>query len=466
MAKKKKMSVFVMAMMNLAIVMSLRGLPLMAKEGVTMIFYILFSSVLFLMPVSLVSAELATGWPEHGGVYRWVKEAFGSKLGFTAIWLQWVQNTIWYTTVLAFAAGALSYLFLDPALAENKFFIIVVILAVYWGATFINFRGISFASWLTTIFVIFGTIIPAVLIILLGISWVVMGHPLEFMQGMHTFLPDFTDFNKVAFLAGTILLFSGMEVGAVHVKELNNPKNDYPKAVFIAMLLIIIVFFLGSFSVAAVLSLDQISLTAGIMQGFRELLHIFHLDFLLPMIGFLVAFGAIGGVIAWIGGPSKGLLATAKNGELPPFLQYTNKHGMQTHILWVQGVIVTILSFVFLLLPNVNNAFFLLTSLTATLYLIMYVLLYAAAICLRYKKPNVPRAYKIPGGKFGMWLVAGIGILAVLFGIVVSFFPPSQLHISRPEVYTLFVLIGSIVFVTLPILINYFKKPEWKKSKK
>ena len=126
MKKNKQLGVFVFAMMNVAIVMSLRGLPLMAKEGLSMIFYVLFASFLFLIPVSLVSAELATGWPKDGGVYRWVKEAFGSKLGFTAIWLQWIQNTIWYTTVLAFAAGALSYVFLDPTLAANKFFIILV----------------------------------------------------------------------------------------------------------------------------------------------------------------------------------------------------------------------------------------------------------------------------------------------------------------------------------------------------
>ena len=84
---KRTLSVFVLAMMNVAVVMSLRGLPMMAKEGLTMVFYLLFASILFLVPVSLVSAELATGWPKNGGVYVWVKEAFGSKLGFTAIWI-------------------------------------------------------------------------------------------------------------------------------------------------------------------------------------------------------------------------------------------------------------------------------------------------------------------------------------------------------------------------------------------
>lgn len=456
-----KLSVFVVAMMNVAIVMSLRGLPMMAKEGLTMFFYILFSTLFFLLPVSLVSAELTTGWPKEGGVYRWVKEAFGSKLGFTAIFLQWVQNTIWYSIVLAFAAGALSYLFLDPSLAESKYFTVFVIIAVYWVATFINFHGLKTASYLTTILVIGGTIFPVLILIILGLFWVSLGKPIELLKVPQSFFPDFTNFNSIAFLAGIVLLFSGMEVGAVHVREMDDPNKNYPKALFLSILIIVIGFLLGSLAIALTVSPEKISLTAGIMQGFQDLLKHLNLSWLVPIMGFLVAFGAIGSVVAWIGGPSKGLLATAKDGDLPPFLQYTNKKGIQTHILWVQGIIVTVLSLVFLWMPNVSSAFFLLTALTATLYLIMYVLLFASAIRLRYTQPGIERSYRVPFGNFGMNLVAGIGILAVSFGIIVSFFPPSQLEVGSPVFYVLFIAIGVVVFVGTPIIINHFRNPNW-----
>jgi len=462
--KNNKIGVFVFAMMNVAIVLSLRGLPLIAKTGRQMIFFVLFASLLFLLPVSLVSAELATGWIKEGGVYRWVKEAFGSKLGFTAIWLQWVQNTIWYTTVLAFAAGALSYIFLDPKLSYNKYFIIFIILLVYWGATFINFKGLKAASWFSTICVIGGTIFPAFLIILLGITWKLTGHTLEFLKVPGNYVPDFYDLKSISFLAGTILLFSGIEVDAVHVMELENPKKNYPKAIFIAILIIIITFLLGSFGIAATIPAKNISLTAGIMQGFEDLLHMFKLDWFMPVIGFLVAFGAIGSVTAWIGGPSKGLLATAKHGEIPPFLQYVNKNNMQTHILWIQGIIVTLLAFVFLIIPNVNTAFFLLTALTVILYLLMYVLLYASAITLRYKRPEIVRPYKVPGGNLGMWLIAGLGLIAVVFAIIIAFFPPAQLSVADPKTYVTFLIVGTLIFVLAPIILNHLKKPSWKKN--
>lgn len=460
--KKHCLSVFVLAMMNVAVVMSLRGIPIMAKEGLPMIFFLLFASLLFLVPISLVSAELATGWPEEGGVYRWVKEAFGPNWGFTAIWLQWIQNVIWYPTVLAFAAGALSYLFMDPALAASKIFNVIVILVVYWGATFLNFRGLKASGRLTTAGVLGGTIFPGILVIVLGILWVAMGKPIAFEATSTSWVPDLGNFDSIAFLAGVVLLFAGMEVGAVHVRELKDPKSQFPKAVFLAMFVIIIIFTLGSLAVSAALPQHQISLNAGIMQAFHDMLRLFGLDWFLPVLGFLAAFGAIGGVTAWIAGPSKGLLATAMSGDLPPFLQYVNKNGVQTHILWVQGIIVTAISLLYLLMPNVSSAFFLLTALTAILYLIMYVILYLAAITLRFKKPDVHRSYKVPGGNFGMIVIAGLGMLAAVFAIVVGFFPPSQLKVGSPAFYVVFLAIGAVVFVGAPFVIHEFKKPEWK----
>ncbi|MBU0456305.1 MAG: amino acid permease [Pseudomonadota bacterium] len=459
--QKHYLSMFALAMLNVAAVMSLRGLPMMADTGLKMIFYLLFASFFFLIPCALISAELATGWPEAGGVYRWVKEAFGSRWGFVAIWLQWIQNVVWYPIVLAFAAASLAYFFKVPKLANNHWYTAGVILAVYWAATFLTFRGLKVAGAVTMFSVLLGTIFPGVLIIGLGVAWVVSGHSLAFMHGSLQFFPDFSHFGNVAFLASIVLLFAGMEVGAVHVRELKNPAVDYPRAILLATIIILLVFILGALSVAAVLPTSAISLTAGVMEAFQKMLAVYSLNWLLPVIGLLIALGALGGVMAWISGPSKGLLATAKSGEIPPILAHTNKHGIQTHILWIQGVIVTCLASLYLIMDNVSNAFFLLSVMTITLYLVMYFLLFAAGIRLRYSKPNVPRAYKIPGGNFGMWLVGGIGMLAVLFAFCVAFIPPAELKIGTPALYVGLVIAGLVFFVGAPIVIHAFKKESW-----
>ncbi len=459
--KDHKLSVFALAMMNVAVIMSLRGIPMMAKEGLSMCFYLLFAAVMFLIPTSLVSAELATGWVEKGGVYRWVKEAFGGRCGFIAIWLQWIQNVIWYPTVLAFAAGALAYLFLRPALADNKIYNIIVILGVYWGATLLNFRGMKTSGRITMAGVIGGTLFPATLIIVLGLTWWLTGKPLAFMNAPHSFLPNFANFSNISFLAGIVLLFAGMEVSAVHASEVRDPKHNYPKAIFLASGIILVVFTISSLAIASVIPSAKISLTAGIMQGLKNLLSNFGMVWMLPILGLLITLGAIGGIIAWIVGPSKGLFATASDGDLPPFLEHTNKNNVPTHILLIQGAIVTIISMLYLLMPNVSSAFFLLTALTALLYLIMYMMLFAAAIRLRYSQPNVHRAYKIPGGKIGIWIVSGIGLLGALFAIIVGLLPPSDLKIGSPTFYVGFLVAGILFFVLTPVIIYHLRKPGW-----
>ena len=474
-----KMTVFTLSMMTVAAVCSLRGLPLMAKEGLSMIFYILFAVIMFLLPASLVAAELGGAFSKQGGgVYTWVKEAFGSRWGFTAIWLQWIQNAVWYPTALAFAAGALAYLFMDPALADKGAYNGIVILVCYWAATFLTLAGSDVSSSVTKYGVLLGTVLPGILIVVLGLLWVDQGNPLQFMepsavaaaaekvagQSPHARLfPHITGLGSIAFLAGIILLFAGVEVHAVHANELENPAKQFPQSMFLAMIIIFLLFTLGSLAVAAVIPADDISLTAGLMQAFKQLLGKFHLGFLVPVMAFLAAFGAIGGVMSWIDGPSRGLLETAKNGEIPPFMAKTNKKGVQVNILIIQAIIVSLLASLYFIMDNVSVAFFVLSAMTVTLYLAMYILMYAAAIKLRYSRPDLPRSYKIPGGIFGMWFVAGMGLFGVCFALIVGFFPPTNLPVGNPTLYVGLVSAGMIIFIGLPLLINKMKKPEWKK---
>ncbi|MCK4267674.1 MAG: amino acid permease [Actinomycetia bacterium] len=145
-----------------AFIVSVRNLPMLAETGFQMIFFALLAVVFFLLPTALVSAELATGWPKRGGVYAWVKEAFGDRWGFVAIWLQWIQMIFGMVTVLAFIAGSLAYVF-NPALGSNGLWILLTVAVVYWGATLLNFRGLKFSGLISTVCLIAGVLVPAAL---------------------------------------------------------------------------------------------------------------------------------------------------------------------------------------------------------------------------------------------------------------------------------------------------------------
>ena len=116
-----KLGVGTLMIMNIVAVVSLRGLPAEAVYGMSSAFYYLFAALVFLIPVSLVAAELAALFPyQQGGLFRWIGEAFGSKLGFLGIWLQWVESTIWFPTVLTFGAVSLAFIGMDHVADLNR----------------------------------------------------------------------------------------------------------------------------------------------------------------------------------------------------------------------------------------------------------------------------------------------------------------------------------------------------------
>lgn len=459
--KFARISLFTVAMINVAAVMSLKNLPIQAIYGSSFIFYLLLAFLLFFLPTALVSAELATGWPKTGGVYIWVREALGEKWGFMAIWLQWIENAIWFPTILAFVAGTLAYA-INPDLASSKVFTVSVVLISFWFFTLLNFLGMKASGFISSFGAITGTIIPGALIIILGISWIAGGHPLQIEFSMKTLIPDMGELSNLVLLVGIILGLAGMELSAVHAGEVANPQKDYPRAVLISSIIIFVLSLLGTLAISIVVPMGKISLVAGVMEAFEAFFDSYHLSFVTPAIAILTVIGALSMVSTWIVGPSKGLMVTAKCGDLPPFFQKVNSKGMPANLLYFQAILVTVLSLVFLFMPTVSSSYWILTALTAQLYLVMYLLMFVSAIVLRYKSPSVPRAYRIPGKhNWGMWLISGIGILGSLFSILIGFIPPSQLSTGGLLFYELFLGLGMFFMCLFPWIVELFKTKKW-----
>lgn len=183
--KTVKLGVFTLAIMNVTAVVSLRGLPAEAEYGLSSAFYYLFAAIVFLIPTALVAAELAAMFQDkQGGVFRWVGEAFGKKLGFLAIWLQWIESTIWYPTVLTFGAVSIAFIGMDHSqdmlLASNKYYTLAVVLVIYWLATFISMKGLNWVGKVAKVGGMVGTIIPAALLVILAIAYLAMGGAVEY----------------------------------------------------------------------------------------------------------------------------------------------------------------------------------------------------------------------------------------------------------------------------------------------
>ena len=251
-------------------------------------------------------------------------------------------------------------------------------------------------------------------------------------------------------------------MGGIHVKDVGNPYQNYPKAVFIGALITVLIFVLGTFALGVIIPAKDINLTQSLLVGFDNYFKYIHASWLSPIIAIALAFGVLAGVLTWVAGPSKGIFAVGKAGYMPPFFQKTNKLGVQKNILFVQGLAVTVLSLLFVVMPSVQSFYQILSQLTVILYLIMYLLMFSGAIALRYKMKKLNRPFRI--GKSGnglMWFVGGLGFCGSLLAFILSFIPPSQISTGSNTVWFSVLIIGAIIVVVAPFIIYASKKPSW-----
>ncbi len=447
-------------MINVIAVDSIRTLPFSAELGFSLVFFYLLAAIFFFIPSGLISAELATGWSSTGGIYVWIREAFGKKIALIMIWLNWMYNIFWYPTILALLAGVLTYFF-NPQLCTNKLFMSVSTCLLFWVATLLNLRGMKLSSLVSTLGALVGTIAPMLLIIGMGLFWLYNREPLQIEISWQTFFPDFSRGGNLAFFSPILFGLLGLEMAATHAAEMKNPKKDYPKAIFISMGIILLTIICSALTIALIVPEKSLSLVTGVLQAVFIIAYVLDIPWLVPFLAGAIILGGVSGVCAWIIGPSKGLMVAAEDGSLPGFLKKKNQASVPKNVLLLQGVVVSILSLAFVLMPTVNSSFWLLSQVTAQLALIVYLFLFASGIVLRYRKgAKKQRSFSIPGGKrFGMWCIGLVGIFACLVAFCLGFTPPAELEIGRVWVYEMVLIFGILVSIGLPFI---FKSNQYK----
>lgn len=452
---KRVLSVFSLVMINVIAVDSIRTLPMAASYGPFLITLYLFAAITFFIPTALVTAELATTWPEKGGMYAWVKHAFGPKWGLCVVYLQWIYNVVWYPTILTLIASTLAYL-IDPTLVKNASFMTLVVLTSFWSCTLLNCFGMRLSSAVSTFGSIVGTLGPMLLIIALVCVWLKQGHISTINITLDSCLPskaNLTSWVSIAFFSQIVYSLLGLEMSSVHALEVKNPKKDYPKALLISVVIILFSLIFASLAIAIVIPNKELNSLTGIIQAFNVFAQAFNIPWLSGLIAIAILIGGFCQVATWIIGPTKGLFAATDDSLLPPLLAKTNRYGVPYVMLLAQGAICSILTLVYLFLPTVEEAYFALSVMAAQLSMIMYAILFTAAIRLRYVQPNTPRPYQIPFGNVGMWCVAGVGILLCLSVVGIGFLPPTlNIEIGDVLLYEAF-LIGGMALILLPILL-------------
>ena len=450
--RQKTISLFVLAMMNTAVVVGLEGLPEVGSFGLSLIFYYAIFTLVYFLPVGLVAAELGVGWPGEGGVYRWVKEALGERMAFLAIWCQWLQILVWYPTVLAVCAVSAAYMF-DPTFSEKAWFVLFVSLAVFWFATIINFKGIHESGWITSMLLIVGTLIPVLAAIGLAIWWLSSGRPSSIPLRASDIIPDISSVGQFVGVLAIFSFLSGLEVNSVHFRNTKNPQKDIPRSLLISGVLVLLVSILGALSVSVLVPVETINLAAGTLQVFDRVFHELNVVWLIPVIAGCALLGMVGHIMIWVVGPTESLRVAAKDGLIPKVFQRETKGGAPRNVMLLQAVVVSVICLLGMLV-DLNDVFYVLTIISAQIYLVMYALMFVSVIVLRFTKPEIERSFKIPGGIVGLWVVAGTGLLASILGICFMFVPPEMKDVTiNAAWFTPIILLAFSGIITIPFVL-------------
>ena len=446
-----------MALLTLGSVGDLGAAPAMAVFGLASVALYVVPAIVFLVPASLVSAELASGW--RGGVYNWVSEGISPKMGFIAVWCQFAQTTFYYPAVLAYIASTLAYVF-APSLAHSGLYTTVVIIVLFWAAVLVSARGVVAADKLASWGILIGTLIPGVLLVVLAAIYLLQGNSSAAALNGHHVLPPWHGLTSIVLIVNGFFTYAGVEVNAVHVDDLRDAPREFPKATFVAVILILLIFILPTLAISVAVPGAHISFTAGVMQAFKNLLDHFGLNLLAPIVALGLVVASISGLLDWLTGPSTGLLDIARErGYLPRYFQQLNANGVQVRILVAQGIVITLIGLLYAVVPTVSRAYWVFAALATEVYLIMYILMFVAARRLRRRQPDHERGYRAPA----LVLICVVGTVASVAACLVGFFPPSQLgHVSTP-LYVGALLSGTLVVGLLPpLLLHRLRRPGWK----
>jgi amino acid transporter len=446
-----------LALMTTSSVASLRPSPTMALYGLACIFLYLVPAIVFLLPTALVSAELASGW--NGGVYKWVAEGISPKAGFFAVWCQFAMTIFYYPSLLGYVASTLAYVF-NPELASSGVWTALVIMVCYWSGVWVSSQGTKSVAGLASGGLIIGTLIPGVVLVLLGIVFLGQGNASAAPMTASNLLPTWAGLSSLVLIVNNFLSYSGMEMNAVHVNKMKDPAKEFPKSMFFAMMLVLLIFILPALAISWVIPAEELSLTAGVMQAFDAVFAHFDIQGLTPIVGIALVTASLGGMLTWLAGPSKGLLLISRQeGYLPPFLQKLNKNGIQQNLLVTQGLVTTVIALAYAFIPDVSSAYWIFSVITTQVYLIMYLLMFVAAVRLRKNKPDHPRGYKAPI----LAVLCGVGFVASLAALLIGFVPSSQFGGGSTFAYVAIIATGALgLGLLVPWLFYKSRKPSWK----
>ncbi len=403
----------------LCAVLILDTLTAAAALGTGVIGWWIITLLGFVIPYALIATDLGTAFPSAGGLYDWVRRAFGNRMAARTSWLYWINVGLWMPAVYILFAGMLAELFFPQLPMAGR--IAVCMLLIWLTIWFCNIAtdiGVRISQ--------IGALLKVLVILVLGSAGFM--HALQ--QGVaneltwHSMLPSLE--GGVGFLPAIIYNLLGLELVVTLGRQIKDPTRSLPRAMLCASVLIAGLYLFGTLGILAALPVEQVGLVAGLTDALRILLaDLPYSELWVDVIGVFCLLTLIGNMVSWTMGSSRTAAEAAHSGELPRWLGHTHaRYGTPVGANVLTGSVASLVILCYALLAQSNDElFWTVFAFSSSVFLLPYLLLFAAYLKLRLPRAQPARPFALPGGKMVVLLMSICGLLFVSGALLLFLFP-------------------------------------------
>lgn len=411
-----------MVLFTVSAILLLDTLAAGATIGPSAVFWWLVLGVVFFLPYALICAELGTAWPEQGGLYAWVREAFGRRWASRATWAYWVNTAVWVPAIFILFAGVFSQMF-APGLSLAAQ--IGIGIGLTWLAVAINAITLDVGKWIPNAGALIKVLVICVIVV--GALVHVQAHGMANPMTLESMLPN--EGASLTYISVIIYGMLGFELVSAGSAEMKNPARDVPSAILLSGTVIIVMYTLATVAILAAIPAADINL----VEGLVDTLNLFFggtaagRAFAVALgIGALYTFFANG--VTWALGCNRAMAEAASEGEFPAAMGRQHPRiGTPVGAALAMGVVSTVVLLLYGYLAGSNeDLFWSLFAFSAVIFLLPYVGLVCAFARLRVSDPGRHRPFRVPGGNLVAAVLAFVCFVVLALSIVLFVYTPGD----------------------------------------
>lgn len=439
-----KMGLPSLTLFSVCAVLVIDTLTASASLGPSSITWWLITLVLFVVPYGLISSELGTAYPGEGGIYDWVKRAYGSRWAARTTWFYWINVALWMPAVYIMFAGMFAEMFFPEMGIWTQIAMCVVLT---WLTIWICNVSVDAGVWVTNL----GAAFKIIVILVLGVGGFVYaaknGVANEF--SIATMTPNLD--SALGFLPVIVFNLLGFELIATMGKEIKNPTRDIPKSIFISAAIVTSLYIFGTLGILMALPVEEIGLVAGLVSTLQTLFGDSAFgNVMVYTVGILALLTFVANMVTWTMGASRAALEAAQTGELPLAVAKespTRRTPIGANN--ITGIVATVVVILYGLTSGESDElFWSVFAFSSCIFLLPYLFMFPAHVKLRRTDAATPRPFQVPGG---------VGTQIALATVCFFFIAQAVLLFVLPEIfggvidwsYTIPVALGVIITIVI-----------------